>query len=886
MGRNFSFSISPIIFLLFLFTVSLSFSQWEVRKKEYTVQIGEDGMLRSLKIHNLELLRSPLEFCPGIHWTAQLKENNAESIIFNLQSEQGTGEIRYRFRDNQLRISLIHRLGGFQTFLLHFSDDVLAFENLQNNTVKGAEAIQYLQRGEIRPLPSPPLSRVQRARLHLRNGAQVLFWHSGWGAPFNLDEIGSINGYTYRRNLLENEKQMDIYFQIEKPPANPLLPAPAFIPYGETAHNLFYIGEQIRFRIKFTPETIERLNQAEVWQLAWLVKDFWDKEVAKGNIRFKKASALKDKTVSISFPLNKRGWFSIRFVLTPAEPINLPILPSEFTTRFAIVRDDKAFPRRVDFSEQYSMSDYYYSALLGLKCVRESHNMSDFFPEKGKFRWEDLDRIIENADRESKRWNVHWFFQANSRPRWCSEKDYEDIAYLLVSRYKDKCKVWEVENEPNFSYSPEEYIKLALIPFSKGAKRADPSCHIIAPACVSVHHTLRFLEAMESADALKYLDGISTHTYVGPGEPWELFGNPHYIRMMQKMAQDKPIWQSEQGYWWDNVSKQKFARYVVRQFLNALAVGIPPERHFYYYVVHRGFEPMYLVEMGSSEGQNGTLEPGGVAVRIMNEEIGNAKPQSLEEPFFGVYALRFSGEEEDIVALWTLDFSLKLIIRGDIISAEDIMGNKKKLMKKGKDFLLDLDGYPTYVKLKKGGKFEIVSPRVETNWAEISKGARATASSYDEKHPPQNAIDGKWFTLYPTPAGQEEWIGTFWQAGEEGASEGKPVWFMVELAQTRAVNGLMLLTPLPAITAVPRDFQVQLSQDGKNWRTVAKVKEGEEWAYYFSFSPIKAKFIRVLITRLNDGWHLDGQWMPIVSEDFHRYTNLKASILELLAFGY
>jgi hypothetical protein len=877
---------SFLIAYLFLILVALpiAFAEQIIQKPFYKATIDDNGLLLSLKIGDCEVISHPLEFCPGINWKVENMEKSEEKLTYKLQSEKGGAEISYSFRENQVKITITHHLGGFQSWRLNFSKDVLAIENLQNNTVKGAEAIQYLDKGEIRPLSIPHLSRVQRARLYLRNGARILFWHTGWGAPFNLDEIGSFFGYTYQRNLLENNQPMSIYFQIEAKPSKPLEAPPAFIPYGDAGHNLFYEGEPISFTIKFTDDTLDRLREAEKWQITWEVRDFWDKKIGEGKKEFDSSSALENKSLKISFKTDKRGWFSVLFSLTPAGKTQQNFLPSQFRARFAVVRDMPIFPKRVSPSEQYNMSDYYYSALLGLRCVRESHNMSDYFPENGKARWEELDRVFENADKEAKRWGVNWFFQANSRPRWCNEEDYEEIAFQLVNRYKNKCKVWEVENEPNFSYSPQDYIQRALIPFSKGAKRADPTCQVIAPACVSVHHTLHFLEAMKEAGALNYIDGISTHTYHGPGEPWEMFGNPYHLNQMKQIAPNKPLWQTEQGYWWDNVSKQRFARYVVRQFLNALAVGIPLERHFYYYVVHHGFIPMYLVEMGSSEGYNGTLEPGGVAVRIMNEEIGSRKPTSLEEPLFGVYFLRFEGTDEDVIAIWSLDFKVRLRIKGKILFADDFMGNRIDLKREGDILSIDVDGYPSYIHLRKGERLSVIDPKLGRNLTR-EEGLKALASSSDEHHPAENAIDGKWFTLYPIPPGQEEWIGTFWQSGTEGASESSPVWLMVQFPRVEKLRYAIVLTPLPAITAVPRDFQLQISLDGKNWQTIGKVKDGEEWAYFFSFPQTKARFLRVLITKLNDGWHLDGRWMFMVAEDFKQYTNMKASVLELMAFG-
>lgn len=34
-----------------------------------------------------------------------------------------------------------------------------------------------------------------------------------------------------------------------------------------------------------------------------------------------------------------------------------------------------------------------------------------------------------------------------------------------------------------------------------------------------------------------------------------------------------------------------------------------------------------------------------------------------------------------------------------------------------------------------------------------------------------------------------------------------------------------------------------------------------------------------------EGADLDGRWMPMVSEDFTRYTSLRTRVLELMVFG-
>ncbi len=856
-----------------------------VTRAAYTATVDDGGMLASLQVGDAQVLGQPVAFCPGVSWTAAdtQEEGDGEQVGVLLKSDRGDGQVQYTFGAQRAVISLTHRLGGYQSWQLTLSEDVLAVESLQNNTVTGAEAIQYLDRGEVRATPLVGLSRVQRARLHLRNGATVLFWHDGWGAPFNLDEMGAFRDFGYRRNLLENDKPMRVCFEVEEARGRSLQAAPAFVPTPGVWGGMFYAGEPIRFTLRFTDATKERLSAARRWRVSWAVRDFRDEQVADGGAVFDAESALADGAVSAEFSVPTRGWFSVLFALGPAAKADPGVVASEFRTRFAVVDRHPGFPGRPEAGAE--LSDYGYAALLGLKCIRESHEMRRFFPEKGKADWQALDQIMERAHQEARRWGVEWLFQANARPDWCTEADYEQLAYEVVSRYKDWCKVWEVENEPNFGMSPEDYVVKALVPFARGAKRADPQCQVIGPACVCVPETLRFMDAVIAADALRHLDGIATHTYVGPGNPWELYGNPERLRRLGELAGGRPLWQTEQGYSWGHVPKQEHARYVVRQFLQGFAAGIANERHYYFYPVHHGFEPWYLVEMGSSEGLNGTLEPAAVALRVLNEQTDGLTVGEMAQPAFGVYALRFAGEQEDVVAVWTLDFPLALTVRGRVLNATDFMGNARELRRARGGVTVPVDGYALYVHVPHDEELTVVGPGFGVNHACADQGSGAQASSATEAHPAEHAIDGIWAPRDPVPEGHPDWIGTYWEDAQAGASAEEPDWLQVTFPAERTINRALVLTPLPAVSAVPRDFAIQVSDDGQKWRTVAEAKRTATWAHLLTFRAVKARHARLLITALNDGWHLDGTWMFMVRDDFTRYTSMQTMVLELMLFG-
>ena len=882
---------------LSMWRIQATYAQTTVTQPHYTAGVDALGNLSSLRIGGVEVLQKPLEFCPGVKWTLAKRDegggDNAQEVHYTLKSDRGEGHIDYKFEPDHLTITLTHALGNFQAWEVTASPNVLAIENLQNNTPLGAEAIQYREHGETQATPVVGMARAQRTRLYLQNGGLALFWHDGWGAPFNLDEMGAFRDYTYHRNLLENKKPMRLHFDIEKPSVSPLQPAPAFLPYGNTLANLFEGGQPVHFDLQFTPQTQERLKASSHWQARWSVRDVFDRPAGTGVILFAtptlpaKPDANKPVSVSIELPraqIKGKGWFSVVFALSPVAKTTPAFAPSEFKTRFALV--DAAPGMASNALPEHTPSDYGYAGLLGMKAIRESHAMREYFPEKGKTNWKPLDEVMDRASGEAKKYGVSWFFQANERPQWCTEADYEQIAFDMVTRCKDRCKVWEVENEPNFRYSPQDYVTKTLVPFAKGAKRADPTCTILGPGCVSVPISITFLKKIVELDALKYLDGISTHTYVGPGEPWELFGNPGYLQELHRIGGDRPLWQTEQGYNWGQVSRLEHARYVTRQYLNGFAAGIANEHHYYFYPVHNGFEPWYLVEGGFRGGNAGTLEPAAVALRVMNAQIGSRKLTAPDTSQSSIHTLRFAGKtpaDGDVVALWTLDFPYDLAFEGEARRAVDFMGNPLTFKTSGRRHTLHIDGCPLYLTVAHGdSSFRLLNASWGRNYS-TSRGAVASASSETKAHPAAHAIDGLW-QRRDDVAGLPS--RTFWQAQTVGASEQNPDWLQIDLPRPTLLDHSQLITPLPAVDGgIPRDFSLQVSDDGKQWRTIAQKRDWTGWIDVLAFAPVKTQHIRLLITRLNDGWHLDGKWMFMVGPDFTRYTDMQCRVLDWSVYG-
>ncbi|MCA1595924.1 MAG: discoidin domain-containing protein, partial [Chloroflexi bacterium] len=496
-----------------------------------------------------------------------------------------------------------------------------------------------------------------------------------------------------------------------------------------------------------------------------------------------------------------------------------------------------------------------------------------------------LDRVFSAAAEESARYHERWFYQANSRPAYATPAVYQAMAQALVARERKQCHVWEVENEPNFNYTPENYVDECLIPFAKGAKAADPGCVIMGPGCVSLKQTLEFMDVIYRRGANRWLDNVSTHAYPGPGESWEQFGNtatiPELRRWMAAHGDgSKTLWQTEQGYAWDNSGKAQSARYTVRQFLEGARLGVAPDHQYYFYPQAHGFEDWYLSASGEAGSEQSWL-PSGAALRFFAENLNGFQfAGDVPSPYKGIFLARFTRQGESVIAAWTFDFNERLPVRiSGAFSAVEFMGNPLKLTRsRSGEVVLPLSGEPIYIHLAKGA--ELMAPgSYGPDLALAASGAAASASSSSASHPAPYVNDGNW-QLWENVIGLPG--RTAWQSGEMNPTPSRPDWLQVTFPKPRVINRIVALCYLPAVSASPRDFEFQARIDGQ-WRTVAVGKNEATWVFNRTFPAVRASAVRLEITAINDGWQGDRRWMPVLMGDASHYTDSKVLVSELEA---
>jgi len=153
--------------------------------------------------------------------------------------------------------------------------------------------------------------------------------------------------------------------------------------------------------------------------------------------------------------------------------------------------------------------------------------------------------------------------------------DYEDFVFALVSRFKDRVRVWEVMNEPNIPDAglqggPRGYMEY-LRRFYRVAKRADQRCTVL---CGRVG--VRWLEQMVKDDPqiVNHFDGLVSHPYTNRGT--RSFANVRDLQLRMAAAGFmKPIHVTEVGFFGGKWKDPRPGNVVQSEVAQKVREGLP-----------------------------------------------------------------------------------------------------------------------------------------------------------------------------------------------------------------------------------------------------------------------------------------------------------------------
>ncbi|MBC7249427.1 MAG: hypothetical protein H5T62_04015 [Anaerolineae bacterium] len=198
---------------------------------------------------------------------------------------------------------------------------------------------------------------------------------------------------------------------------------------------------------------------------------------------------------------------------------------------------------------------------------------------------------------------------ANLSLPWDDPNNYWGrFVYRTVSRYKDRIKVWELWNEPDWPYfwtgSADDFYQLLKVGY-QAAKAADPECTVLMGAPLIYSDNGAFLERVltliredpEAPAHNYYFDVLPMHIYSNSAQmydnvAWLRWRLSLYERPGSRDLQSKPIWINEFGLpVWDDPAlpgrsklwagtMEEQAAYVIQAIANAFAARV--ERLVYF----------------------------------------------------------------------------------------------------------------------------------------------------------------------------------------------------------------------------------------------------------------------------------------------------------------
>lgn len=237
---------------------------------------------------------------------------------------------------------------------------------------------------------------------------------------------------------------------------------------------------------------------------------------------------------------------------------------------------------------------------IGIDWVRCDFDWSGVNPERGKWDFRHLDRIVELAEKYNIKilpildYDVAWY-----RPSHKHIDAWVDYVRRIVTRYGKKLRYWEVYNEPNLEHfwrttpSGTEYAEFLKRTYET-IKAIDPEIKVLYGGTSRI--PLKFIEESYKAGAGKYFDIMCIHPYRWSDQPETLL--PELQALHKLMAQyqiSQPLWVTEMGYstvlppFYTEVLPAAFRRLNITP--ENTTIGIVSDADFGYAAANRDFDP-------------------------------------------------------------------------------------------------------------------------------------------------------------------------------------------------------------------------------------------------------------------------------------------------------
>ena len=208
----------------------------------------------------------------------------------------------------------------------------------------------------------------------------------------------------------------------------------------------------------------------------------------------------------------------------------------------------------------------------GVKWSREEFQWHRMEPQRGTYDFSFYDRLVETGNKHGisiYALVAYWtpWTQAYEEEGF---KDYCAFLRVLVRRYKDRIKHWEIYNEPNIFFwsGPRERYPTLLKMAYEAVKAEDPEAHVLG--CSTAGIDTSFIQMC--LDAQAPFDVLTIHPYRGALHE-ESFMNE--LNATRKQVGGREVWITEMG--WPtipgNATERQQATLLARSYLSAIGSG-------------------------------------------------------------------------------------------------------------------------------------------------------------------------------------------------------------------------------------------------------------------------------------------------------------------------
>ena len=337
---------------------------WSVTTPRYSASVSRGGYLTSLKVGDVETVGA-FAYQPRAKLAADRIEAEADTLKVHLKG-QGEATVDYRFRRDGVTITPTWRSGGYAEFQLTASPALLGVELLNDKSVTvGADAMRFVERGEVRGVPAAPSSRNQMVCFHFP-GFGLHACVQAWGCPYNYESAGSIRDRRWGRSLMEANKAFPIVLTIQPRADRAALPAVPFVPRTDKVCSLYYLDEPCTWTLD--------LGERKSWQylldagiarldLSWRLTDIHDQPAGEGKGVIDLSADAERIARPVTLEAPGTGYYQARFALT--DPSGR-MLPSSFLTRFTVIHREPGMVNRDDSLAGKHMSDYAAVGMIGV----------------------------------------------------------------------------------------------------------------------------------------------------------------------------------------------------------------------------------------------------------------------------------------------------------------------------------------------------------------------------------------------------------------------------------------------------------------------------------------------------------------------------------------